>query len=73
MDAQEPSYLAQHQRRRSEDEDPFPSFPRLTSYRVLVIFLTAIFGLSKAYLSYRGYSTAPTTVDWLYGVLVFLL
>lgn len=45
----------------------------LTGYRLLVIALTAIFGLSKAVLSYRGQSTVPTTLDWMYGVVVFLL
>ncbi|KIK08986.1 hypothetical protein K443DRAFT_672030 [Laccaria amethystina LaAM-08-1] len=47
--------------------------PKLTLYRILVIALTAGFGLWKAALSYRGESTAPTTLDWVYGVVVFLL
>ena len=47
--------------------------PGLTGYRLLVILLTAIFGLSKAGLSYNGQSTAPTTLDWMYGVVVFIL
>ncbi|TFK31737.1 hypothetical protein BDQ12DRAFT_92627 [Crucibulum laeve] len=47
--------------------------PKLTGYRLLVIILTASFGFSKAALSYRGESTAPTTLDWLYGVVVFLM
>ncbi|KDQ57201.1 hypothetical protein JAAARDRAFT_157341 [Jaapia argillacea MUCL 33604] len=49
------------------------SHPRLTGYRFFVIVSTAGFGLSKAYLSYKGQSTAPNTLDWLYGVVVFLL
>ncbi|KAF9480520.1 hypothetical protein BDN70DRAFT_877510 [Pholiota conissans] len=48
-------------------------YPKLTGYRLLVIFLTAGFGLSKAKLSYNGQSTAPNTLDWLYGVVAFLL
>jgi len=45
----------------------------MTGYRILVITLTAGFGLSKAKLSYQGYSTAPNTLDWLYGVVAFLI
>lgn len=48
-------------------------FPKVTGYRLLVIGLTAGFGLSKAKLSYQGQSTAPNTLDWLYGVIAFLL
>ncbi|KIM44538.1 hypothetical protein M413DRAFT_66917 [Hebeloma cylindrosporum] len=44
----------------------------LTGYRFLVIFLTTIFGLWKASLSYHGHSTSPNTLDWLYGVFAFL-
>ncbi|PPQ90777.1 hypothetical protein CVT25_010166 [Psilocybe cyanescens] len=47
--------------------------PRMTGYRILVIALTTGFGLSKAKLSYDGYSTAPNTLDWLYGVVAFLI
>jgi hypothetical protein len=45
----------------------------LTGYRLLIILLTAIFGLSKAGLSYNGQSTASTTLDWMYGAVVFAL
>jgi hypothetical protein len=44
----------------------------LTGYRLLVISLTAMFGLGKAHLSYLGQSTSPNTLDWLYGVIAFL-
>ncbi|KAF8159617.1 hypothetical protein B0H34DRAFT_411238 [Crassisporium funariophilum] len=47
--------------------------PKLNCYRLLVIGTTAGFGISKARLSYQGYSTAPNTIDWLYGVVVFLM
>jgi hypothetical protein len=50
-----------------------PWRPKLTGYRLLYIVLTAGFGISKAVLSYEGYSTAPNTLDWIYGVGVFLL
>jgi len=45
---------------------------KFTTYRLLVVMLTAGFGLPKAWLSYHGYSTAPTTMEWLYGVWAFL-
>lgn len=48
-------------------------FPRMTGYRILTVALTAGFGSYKAKLSYEGYSTAPNTLDWLYGVVVFLM
>ncbi|KAF8995233.1 hypothetical protein BDQ17DRAFT_1430493 [Cyathus striatus] len=47
--------------------------PRLTGYRILVVALTAGFGFFKALLSYLGKNTAPNTLDWMYGVVVFLL
>ncbi|PPQ62903.1 hypothetical protein CVT24_006301 [Panaeolus cyanescens] len=47
-------------------------WPKLTGYRLLVVLFTASFGTWKAYLSYRGYSTAPNTLDWLSGVVIFL-
>ncbi|KAJ7497710.1 hypothetical protein FB451DRAFT_1017304 [Mycena latifolia] len=44
--------------------------PRLTGYRILFFLLTAGFGAVKAFSSYRGQTTAPTTLDWVYGVVV---
>ncbi|KAF7357774.1 hypothetical protein MVEN_00823400 [Mycena venus] len=44
--------------------------PRLTAYRILCFALTAGFGAVKAVLSYRGQTTAPTTLDWIYGIIV---
>ncbi|KAJ7451786.1 hypothetical protein B0H11DRAFT_2075109 [Mycena galericulata] len=44
--------------------------PRLTGYRMLFLILTSGFGAFKAYLSYRGQTTVPTTLDWMYGVVV---
>jgi len=61
-----PQLVQQHTEHRTHH-------PGLTGYRLLVILLTAIFGLSKAGLSYHGQSTAPTTLDWIYGVVVFIL
>lgn len=65
-------YLHQYQRGDpNADGDGF--LPKVTLFRLLVVFLTSSFGISKAWLSYHGYSTAPNTLDWLYGVLVFIL
>ena len=54
------------------DTQPEVAKPLVTGYRLLVSLLTLIFGMSKAVLSYQGQSTAPTTVDWVFGVLVTL-
>jgi len=62
----DPQHPQQHTEHRAHH-------PGLTGYRLLVILLTAIFGLSKAGLSYNGQSTVPTTLDWMYGVVVFVL
>jgi hypothetical protein len=44
-----------------------------TGYRVLVILSASSFGLVKAVLAYQDHSTAPATLEWLLGVVVFLL
>ena len=56
----------------SDDTQPEVAKPLITGYRLLVTLLTVIFGVSKAILSYRGQSTAPTTLDWVSGVAVTL-
>ncbi|TDL14462.1 hypothetical protein BD410DRAFT_681061, partial [Rickenella mellea] len=43
--------------------------PKLTGYRIILISLTALFGISKAILSYRGQSVAPTSLELLFGVV----
>ncbi|TDL16799.1 hypothetical protein BD410DRAFT_795004 [Rickenella mellea] len=49
---------------------PEPRHPKLTGYRIIVISLTTIFGVSKAALAYQGESAAPTTLEWVLGVVV---
>ncbi|TDL18173.1 hypothetical protein BD410DRAFT_775208 [Rickenella mellea] len=44
--------------------------PKLTGYRLLLISLTLAFGISKAITSYQGLSFAPTTLEWIFGVVV---
>lgn len=67
------SYLQPYRNNTIRTRGSQGSFPKLTLFRLLVVLSTAVFGFSKAWLSYRGESTAPTTLDWLYGVLVFAL
>ncbi|KAJ7247851.1 hypothetical protein B0H12DRAFT_1020560 [Mycena haematopus] len=44
--------------------------PRLTVYRILLFTSTAGFCAVKAVLSYQGQTVAPTTLDWIYGIVV---
>ncbi|TDL19076.1 hypothetical protein BD410DRAFT_806027 [Rickenella mellea] len=44
--------------------------PTITPYRLIITCLTAGFGLSKASLAYRGLSASPTTLEWIFGVIV---
>ncbi|TDL18184.1 hypothetical protein BD410DRAFT_843030 [Rickenella mellea] len=46
--------------------------PKLTGYRLLFIILTLSFGLSKAALAYQGQSVSPTTLEWIFGVVIGL-
>ncbi|TDL24731.1 hypothetical protein BD410DRAFT_59028 [Rickenella mellea] len=46
--------------------------PRLTLYRLLVISLTAGFGLAKAILTYLGQSLGSTTLEWVFAVVICL-
>ncbi|KAI0043433.1 hypothetical protein FA95DRAFT_400760 [Auriscalpium vulgare] len=48
-------------------------FPiKFTAYRILNTFLVSVFGMAKAILSYQGRRDAPTTLEWVLGVLVFV-
>ena len=47
-----------------------PKQPSVTGYRILVSASAVSFGMTKAFLSYRGLDTAPTTVEWVYGVMI---
>ncbi len=65
-----PPYIPYHQFELSEERSVWP---KLMGYRILVLGLTAGFGLWKARLASLGYSTAFTTTDWLHGICIFLL
>ncbi|RXW12048.1 hypothetical protein EST38_g13806 [Candolleomyces aberdarensis] len=49
-----------------------PKHPPITGYRILVTASAIIFGMTKAVCSYIGLETAPSTVEWLYGVAITL-
>ncbi|TDL13660.1 hypothetical protein BD410DRAFT_846728 [Rickenella mellea] len=46
--------------------------PKLTLFRLLVITHTAGFGLAKAILTYLGQSIGPTTLEWVFAVVICL-
>ncbi|TDL16808.1 hypothetical protein BD410DRAFT_590598 [Rickenella mellea] len=46
--------------------------PAFTRYRLTIVVLTVSFGLSKAAFAYLGYSTVPTTLEWISGVVIGL-
>lgn len=48
---------------------PSPLRVRLTAYRLLNMGVVISFGSAKAILSAQGESAAPTTLDWVLGVL----
>jgi hypothetical protein len=50
-----------------------PKHPPVTGYRIIVTAAAISFGMTKAMLSYRGQQTAPTTVEWAYGVVVTVM
>lgn len=50
-----------------------PKHPPVTGYRIIVSAAAFSFGMTKATLSYRGQQTAPTAVEWAYGVVVTVM
>jgi hypothetical protein len=43
---------------------------KVTPYRLLNTTLVSLFGLSKAVMAYKGQSTAPTSLDFVMGVVL---
>ncbi|KAF8989278.1 hypothetical protein BDQ17DRAFT_477774 [Cyathus striatus] len=75
-------YPLGHQRAQPTSSTPNPTptthppthwHPKLTTYRLLVIFITLGFSIAKAVLSYQGRSIVPITLEWLFGTGVFLM
>jgi len=60
---------------RSADTDaaPPPLGVKLTVYRLLNITILFSIGIIKGILTYKGQSTAPTTLDWIGGALLAAL
>jgi len=58
---------------RSNESTPNPALtsakhPQITDFRLLTILTAILFGMVKAYLSYRSFGAAATTLDWSFGV-----
>ncbi|KAF6753544.1 hypothetical protein DFP72DRAFT_901982 [Ephemerocybe angulata] len=49
-----------------------PKHPSVTGYRILVTGTAISLGLTKAIVAYLGHTTVPTTLEWIYGILVTL-
>ena len=45
---------------------------KVTGYRLLTFFVVASIAIAKAALAYQGHLTAPTTLDWVLGVVATL-
>ncbi|KAF8841845.1 hypothetical protein BDN67DRAFT_478063 [Paxillus ammoniavirescens] len=52
--------------------DSTPDKPKLTGYRLLVVSLTTGFGTAQAILTYQGHTFAPTTLGWIFGIVITL-
>jgi len=65
-------YDETHFTEREEGPSP-PLGVKLTGYRLLNIVLIFSIGVAKAVLTYQGKSTAPTTLDWVLGVLLAII
>ncbi|CAA7263500.1 unnamed protein product [Cyclocybe aegerita] len=48
-------------------------FPKLTPYRLVVLSTTIGLGTAKAISSYIGYDTISITLEWISGVVLFLV
>ncbi|TFK32257.1 hypothetical protein BDQ12DRAFT_566462, partial [Crucibulum laeve] len=46
--------------------------PKVTAYRLIVIVLTFGFGLAKAIVTYQGKAIYSVTLEWIFGVVIFL-
>ena len=53
---------------------PRPSWhPKMSPYRVIGFLSPLAIGTVKAVLSYKGSNTTPTTLEWINGVVIYLL
>jgi len=47
--------------------------PKITPYRLVVILLPITFATLKAVISQTGNKTVPITLEWVFGIVVFLM
>ena len=47
--------------------------PKISPYRFMVFLIPLAIGTAKAVLSQKGSVTTPTTLDWISGVVIFLV
>ncbi|KIJ12929.1 hypothetical protein PAXINDRAFT_82093 [Paxillus involutus ATCC 200175] len=52
--------------------DSTPDKPKLTGYRLLVVSLTIGFGTAQAILTYQRHTFTPTTLGWIFGIVITL-
>ena len=53
---------------------PRPSwFPKISPYRFMVLSIPLAIGTVKAALSLKGSATTPTTLEWISGIVIYLL
>jgi hypothetical protein len=53
---------------------PRPSWhPKISPYRFIVFSIPLAIGTVKAVLSYKGSKTTPTTLEWINGVVIYLV
>jgi len=48
-------------------------YPKISPYRFIVFFIPLVICTVKAVLSQKGSDTTPITLEWVYGVVVFLV
>jgi len=48
-------------------------FPKISPYRFTVFLTPLAIGIVKAVLSHKGSVTTPITLEWINGVVIFLL
>ena len=47
--------------------------PKISPYRFMVFSIPLVIGTVKAVLSYRGSVTTPITLEWICGIVIFLV
>ncbi|KAF8956145.1 hypothetical protein BDZ97DRAFT_202382 [Flammula alnicola] len=71
-------YTLNDQNTYPPDEPPLPVsatlwFPKITPFRLINLVVPAVLGTSKAIASQRGGTALPITLEWISGIVVFLI